>query len=188
MMMAKKTRKVTPKPAPKTTPKTGKQRATSQGSTERARNAAIAAIDQRLAGETPDGSAQGGEGTGDGRTAKDATRANVGPTEGNAAHPKAKGGRKVSAAKGKSSMLKTPKPKRVSALDAAAQVLASANEPMRAKDLIAAMQTKGLWTSPGGKTPEATLYAAMTREITVKGRESRFKKVERGLFAAGKGA
>ena len=44
----------------------------------------------------------------------------------------------------------------------------------------------GLRTSPGGKTPEATLYAAMTREIAAKGRESRFKKVERGLFVAGR--
>ncbi len=35
---------------------------------------------------------------------------------------------------------------------------------------------------PGGKTPEATLYAAMTREITTKGDLARFKKVDRGLF------
>ena len=37
--------------------------------------------------------------------------------------------------------------------------------PMRAKEMIAAMEAKGLWTSPGGKTPEATLYAAIIREI-----------------------
>jgi hypothetical protein len=82
--------------------------------------------------------------------------------------------------------VKEPKPKRVSALDAAAQVLASATEPMRAKDLIEVMQAKGLWTSPGGKTPEATLYAAIIREISAKGREARFTKVERGLFTAGR--
>lgn len=79
---------------------------------------------------------------------------------------------------------KEKKPKRVSALDAAAQVLASAAEPMRAKAIVEAMETKGLWKSPGGKTPDATLYAAMIREITRKGDKARFKKADRGLFAA----
>ncbi len=74
--------------------------------------------------------------------------------------------------------------KRMSALDAAAKVLATAGEPMTAMALIEAMAAKGLWTSPGGKTPHATLYAAMVREINAKGAESRFKKTERGLFAA----
>ena len=32
--------------------------------------------------------------------------------------------------------------------------------------MIDAMTTKGLWTSPGGKTPHATLYSAILREIT----------------------
>ena len=82
-----------------------------------------------------------------------------------------------------------PKPKRVSALDAAAQVLAKASKPMRCVDLITAMAEKGLWKSPGGKTPHATLYAAILREINDKGKEARFKKVDRGQFAfAGKGA
>lgn len=76
------------------------------------------------------------------------------------------------------------KPKRVSALDAAATVLAAAAVPMRAKDLIAEMLSQGLWTSPAGKTPEATLYAAITREITVKGADSRFAKHDKGLFVA----
>ncbi len=79
------------------------------------------------------------------------------------------------------------KPKRVSALDAAAQVLAASEVPMRAKEMIAAMETKGLWRSPGGKTPEATLYAAIIREIAAKGTAARFKKHERGVFVAGKG-
>ena len=75
------------------------------------------------------------------------------------------------------------KPKRVSALDAAAQVLAKAGKPMRAGELITAMAEKGLWKSPGGKTPEATLYAAMMREARDKKAESRFKKIDRGQFA-----
>ncbi|MBX3403814.1 MAG: winged helix-turn-helix domain-containing protein [Phycisphaeraceae bacterium] len=83
---------------------------------------------------------------------------------------------------------KQKKPKRVSALDAAAQVLAGSKVPMRAKEMIAEMEAKGLWKSPGGKTPEATLYAAIIREIAAKGSASRFKKHERGVFVAGKGA
>ena len=83
---------------------------------------------------------------------------------------------------------RAPKPKRVSALDAAAQVLAASEVPMRAKEMIAAMEAKGLWRSPGGKTPEATLYAAIIREIAAKGTAARFKKHERGVFVAGKGA
>ncbi len=75
------------------------------------------------------------------------------------------------------------KPKRVSALDAAVQVLAKTGTPMRATDLIAAMAEQGLWKSPGGKTPHATLYAAMLREIAAKGKDARFTKVDRGQFA-----
>jgi len=75
------------------------------------------------------------------------------------------------------------KPKRFSALDAAAQVLKIAGKPMRAQQLIAAMAEQGLWTSPGGKTPHATLYAAMLREIGAKGDAARFTKTDRGQFA-----
>ena len=83
---------------------------------------------------------------------------------------------------------KEKKPKRVSALDAAAQVIAGAKVPMRAKEMIAEMEAKGLWKSPGGKTPEATLYAAIIREIAAKGDKARFKKHDKGVFVAGKGA
>ena len=77
---------------------------------------------------------------------------------------------------------KEKKPKRVSALDAAAQVLAASPTPMTAVQMIEQMATQGLWESPGGKTPSATLYAAVIREISAKGTESRFRKVERGMF------
>ena len=83
---------------------------------------------------------------------------------------------------------KVAKPKRVSALDAAAQVLQAEGKPMPSKALIEAMAAQGLWTSPGGKTPHATLYAAMLREITAKGSQARFRKVERGQFAYNAGA
>ncbi|MBI3866804.1 MAG: winged helix-turn-helix domain-containing protein [Planctomycetia bacterium] len=72
---------------------------------------------------------------------------------------------------------------KLSCLDAAAKVLAEAKEPMTTKALIEAMAAKKLWTSPGGKTPAATLYSAILRELG-KGKESRFKKTDKGLFAA----
>ena len=74
--------------------------------------------------------------------------------------------------------------KKLSAIDAAAKVLAESETPMNCKELIETMATKGLWTSPGGKTPHATLYSAILREITTKAKESRFTKTERGKFAA----
>jgi hypothetical protein len=74
------------------------------------------------------------------------------------------------------------KAKRVSALDAAAQVLRETGKPMRCSELIDAMQERNLWSSPNGKTPHATLYAAMQREERDKGSASRFRKVDRGLF------
>ena len=74
--------------------------------------------------------------------------------------------------------------KKVSCLDAAARVLAEAGEPLNSKQMIEAITTKGYWSSPAGKTPHATLYSAILREITVKGNEARFRKTERGKFAA----
>src|SRR5262245_31826425 len=74
------------------------------------------------------------------------------------------------------------KPKRVSALDAAATVLKANGGAMRANEMVAAMAEKGLWSSPNGKTPEATLYAAIIREIAAKPKETRFRKTERGKF------
>lgn len=93
---------------------------------------------------------------------------------------KAKSAKK--AAKPKAKATTEQKPKRVSALDAAAQVLAKARKPMRAQKLITAMAEQNLWKSPGGKTPHATLYAAIMREARDKGRASRFRKVDRGQF------
>ena len=80
---------------------------------------------------------------------------------------------------------KSAKPdKKLSAIDAAAKVLADSGKTMNCKELIETMAEKKLWTSPGGKTPQATLYSAILREITTKGKDARFKKTERGQFAA----
>lgn len=97
---------------------------------------------------------------------------------------------KPKAAKGaKAKMPKAPKPakadkpKKVSGLDAAFKVLSEAGEPMRCKDVVDKMLSSGLWQT-GGKTPAATIYAAILREIQTKGSDARFKKTDRGLFTA----
>ena len=90
---------------------------------------------------------------------------------------KAKATTKVKAAK-------APNEKKLSAVNAAAQVLAGAKGPTTAKEMIEAMTKQALWTSPGGKTPHATLYSAISREINIKGKDSRFVKAERGKFSA----
>ena len=78
-----------------------------------------------------------------------------------------------------------PRVKKQSALDAAARVLAEAGagQAMTCKEMIEVMAAKGYWTSPGGQTPDATLYSAILRELSVKGADARFQKTERGKFA-----
>jgi hypothetical protein len=49
--------------------------------------------------------------------------------------------------------------------------------------MIEAMAHKGYWSSPGGKTPASTLYSAILKELSTKGKESRFQKTDRGRFA-----
>lgn len=72
---------------------------------------------------------------------------------------------------------------KLSAIEAAVKVLTEAGQPMNTQQMIAAMAEKGYWTSPGGKTPAATLYSAILREITTHGAQARFQKTERGKFA-----
>ena len=73
---------------------------------------------------------------------------------------------------------------KMSAIDAAAKVLGDSKEPLNTKAMIAEMEAKKYWTSPGGKTPHATLYSAILREIQTKGKNARFMKAERGKFVA----
>ena len=77
---------------------------------------------------------------------------------------------------------KTKTKGKLSGLDAAAKVLAEAGEPLRSKQIVETMLAKGYWTA-NGKTPAATIYAAILREIQTKGKDARFKKTDRGLFA-----
>ncbi|HYH64257.1 MAG TPA: HTH domain-containing protein [Urbifossiella sp.] len=73
---------------------------------------------------------------------------------------------------------------KLSALAAAAKVLAEAGTALTCKELVGAMAAKGYWASPGGKTPEATLHAAISTEIKKKGDAARFRKAAPGRFAA----
>jgi len=93
-----------------------------------------------------------------------------------------KGRSKSSKGKGESGA-SLPESGRLSALDAAARVLEEAGRPMTCQEMITTMAEKGYWTSPGGKTPAATLYSAILREVQTKAGVSRFVKTERGKFA-----
>jgi len=75
--------------------------------------------------------------------------------------------------------------KRPSGLDATAKVLAEAGKPLNCKTIVERMLAEGLWKT-GGKTPAATIYAAIIREIAAKGKDARFRKVERGKFESAK--
>ncbi len=81
---------------------------------------------------------------------------------------------------------KEPKEKRMSGLDAVAKVLEESGQPMTTKEMVEAAEAKGYWKSPGGKTPHATVYSAIIREIKVKGAEARFSKADRGKFTRSK--
>jgi hypothetical protein len=109
-----------------------------------------------------------------------APAADVGPT--------AKPGAKVAPeAKGKKpKAAKTKGERKPGILTLAADVLKDAKAPMDCKAIVEKVLAKGLWHTKG-KTPAATLYAAIIREIAAKGKDARFLKVERGQFAlAGK--
>ena len=69
-----------------------------------------------------------------------------------------------------------------SGLDVAALMLKDSGGPMKCKEMVQQMLDKGLWQT-NGKTPAATIYAAIIREISEKGKEARFTKTGRGEFA-----
>jgi HB1, ASXL, restriction endonuclease HTH domain len=73
---------------------------------------------------------------------------------------------------------------KLSALDAAAKVLSETGTALTCQELIQVMAEKGYWTSPNGKTPAATLYTAILKELKTKGAQARFQKTAPGKFAA----
>jgi hypothetical protein len=66
-------------------------------------------------------------------------------------------------------------------LEAATRVLEEAGMPMRAKDIADAMVARGYW-STNGRTPGATVGAAIYMDLKNNRDNSRFRKVRRGLF------
>ena len=73
------------------------------------------------------------------------------------------------------------KKERHSLLNLAAKALAEAATPLNCKEMVEKVLATGLWQTDG-KTPSATLYSAILREITTKGDAARFRKAERGKF------
>ena len=99
-----------------------------------------------------------------------------------AGEPGATGGKKKELAAGK--VTGGPTGSKMSLVDAAIQVMQEAGEPMNTKRIVELVSERGLWEpSRGGKTPHATLYSSILREIRDKGDKSRFEKTERGKFA-----
>jgi len=84
--------------------------------------------------------------------------------------------------RGKGGAHETPKAKKTGLVDAAILVLRETGQPMNTKEMVDAVLAKGLWKSDG-KTPAATLYSSILREMQKKGEAARFTKTERGKFA-----
>ncbi len=97
---------------------------------------------------------------------------------------RAKGGREGASQTGTKAAKKgkAPREKKPSLLDLAAEVLAKAKEPTDCKTIVEKVLASGRWQTKG-KTPAATLYSAILREIQKKGKDARFAKVGRGKFA-----
>ena len=53
---------------------------------------------------------------------------------------------------------------------------------MNVKEIVEVVLAKKLWSTTG-KTPGATLYSCILRDIQKKGADARFVKAERGKFA-----
>ncbi|HUT91257.1 MAG TPA: winged helix-turn-helix domain-containing protein [Thermoguttaceae bacterium] len=125
--------------------------------------------------------------------AKSASRKGKGAKKAPSSSTAAKGGKKTAKATTKAKPKKTAtrakqgdqKAKKASGLDAAARVLAESKEPMTCREIVDVAFEKGYWKS-GGKTPHATVYSAIIREIAAKGKDSRFKRTDRGRFTANK--
>src|SRR5690606_39702242 len=103
------------------------------------------------------------EGSADGMTASERAMAESGPK------------------KAKRPSQRPAKPKKTGCLDAAAAVLEEAGEPLTCSQMMERILERGLWTTTG-RTPAATLYSAILREIQRKGDGARFVLAERGKF------
>lgn len=68
-----------------------------------------------------------------------------------------------------------------SLIEAAIQVLGENKQPMTCAQMVETILEQKLWSSTG-KTPTATLYSAILRDIQKKGDSARFVHVARGQF------
>lgn len=74
-------------------------------------------------------------------------------------------------------------PRKPGLVSHAYEVLLKSKEPMRCSALVEAAKKNG-WGAGSGKTPHASLAAAIYAEIEKKGRKARFKKVSAGHYIA----
>jgi hypothetical protein len=138
-------------------------------------------FNQQPAGTAAPGTDAGAATASQRRGAKDAAAtAKSAKTPPQKAGAKIKAGGKTKA--GDKAQAKAPRDKKLSALNAAAKVLQEACRSLNCQEMIADMAQKGYWSSPQGKTPAATLYSALLREIKTKGTQARFQKTARGQF------
>ena len=99
------------------------------------------------------------------------------------AKPEGAAATKKSAARSDGSK-QVPQEKKLSLICAAARVLGEKKEPMTCKGMVSEVVAAGLWAPGAGKTPHATLYSAILRDL--KSQTPRFEKVDRGLFTLAK--
>jgi len=72
-------------------------------------------------------------------------------------------------------------PKKLSALEAAYNVLLQAGEPLRCEEITRRMLEQNLWVT-AGKTPEATVHARLCVDLKKKGTASRFVRTDKATF------
>lgn len=74
-------------------------------------------------------------------------------------------------------------PRKPGLVSHAYEVLLKSKEPMQCGALVEAAKKNG-WDAGNGKTPHASLAAAIYAEISKKGKKARFKKVSPGHYIA----
>lgn len=70
----------------------------------------------------------------------------------------------------------------MNSLEAAYQILKEVGKPLRVEEITQRILKQGLWET-GGKTPDATVEANLSKDIIRNGNKSRFRRVDKGTFA-----
>ena len=74
------------------------------------------------------------------------------------------------------------KESRVKLLDAIHTILSEAAQPLGSREILERITSRKLWSTVG-KTPENTILSQLGKEIRQQGTSSRFRRVDRGLYA-----